>query len=91
MRTISAVGCDRPNANFPGGTEFTPLGDQVTARHAVAAYLPISNTHFAPLVLTECHWTFSREWVDRHGGLSKSHDDRYCFFCARSARSESGR
>jgi hypothetical protein len=84
LQTIKAIGCEVPDARFPAGTQFTPTGDAVTARHAVAAYLPISKTDYGPFILTECHWAFSVGWVDRHGGLSNSHSDRYCYFCART-------
>ena len=91
LQTITAIGCDVPDARFPPGTQFTPIGDAVTARHAVAAFLPVSKTRYGSFYLTECHWAFSTGWVDRHGGLSNSHGNRYCYFCARTIGSETAR
>jgi len=84
--TLDQIGCGIPDPGpFPVGTRFTPIHGGVTAHHAVRDVLPRSGTKFGILYLVECHWAFSKDWVDEHGGLFSSPKGRYCYFCARTA------
>lgn len=84
IEALTDIPCEMPDAVFPAGTRYVPIAGGVTAHHAVIDVVRDSKTTFGPLYLTACHWVFSFEWVDKHGGLAHGHGGRYCYFCARA-------
>lgn len=85
LDTLDKMGCDIGDPGpFTPGTQFTPIHGGVTAHHAVRDVVRSSGTRFRLLYLVECHWVFSKDFVDRHGGLINNPKGRYCYFCAKT-------
>ena len=92
LQTITAIGCDMCPML---GSRRGPSSRRPATRSRHAMLSPhscrCSKTRYGSFYLTECHWAFSTGWVDRHGGLSNSHGNRYCYFCARTIGSGTAR